>query len=58
MSHSHGIKISGSQQTMVLEIWQKKMKKIDFCWSSEQGMSEIFLECYCGARCSFMIIFQ
>ena len=27
MSHCYGSKISGSQQTMILQIWQKKKKK-------------------------------
>ena len=29
MSRCYGSKISGSQQTMILQIWQKKMKVFD-----------------------------
>ena len=43
MSRCYGSKISGSQQTMILQIWQKKMKVFDMYdfpvhdWTQEQS---------------------
>ena len=45
MSHCHGSKISGSPQSVVLQIWQKKNQGYDFslhCCTQEQDSSSYF----------------
>ena len=32
MSHCHGSKISGSPESVVLQIWQEKIKGMTFLW--------------------------
>ena len=45
MSHCHGSKISGSPQSVVLQIWQKKNQEYDFSLrgcTQEQDSSSYF----------------